>query len=333
MLNPEIRKVLTKTQPFKYLESHELDMIINFSRLLTIPDKGIILQQGKINEGMYIIVAGKAVMVARTLFKEAILLATLEPGGFVGEVSLIEKGISPASVIAVEEVQCLLISTSYFEMLAVFFPETKFRITKAITEEVCDLIKDLYDKICVFMAQITMHSRPFFSEMMRTFTKTKIITFEEAHIDLNQVRRIDFFQIFTDDEYADLLTHSVLVEANRQCNLIPAGEKNPVFYILLRGAVMTHINQHNKVAKLNVIGPMALFANMAFINQEPALVSYTACERSILLKITPEDLLVFKNNHIQLWYKMYYLICQSFVVLERSAGELNIRLNSEFYNR
>ncbi len=120
--------------------------------------------------------------------------------------------------------------------------------------------------------------------------------------------------------------------AAKQCTLLQENEKNLSCYIVLRGAVQSSIIQDNKFAKLSVLGATNLFCNK--IDDIPiSIINYTTCERAVLLKISDANLTMLQNNNKELWYKMSEQICKSFAALESAAEKLDIRLNSELYNR
>jgi CRP-like cAMP-binding protein len=184
------------------------------------------------------------------------------------------------------------------------------------------------------MAEADMAKRSVFGEVIKSLTKPEIINFADAEINTDQLRNSPFFASFNNDEYSALLKHSSLLKASKQCTLIHEGEKNTSYYIILFGAVQSNIVHNNKIAKISVHGPTALICSVSAIDKNlPSIINYTTCERAILLKITESDIESIQNDCIQLWYKLFDLTCESFATLERSTEKLDIRLNSELYNR
>jgi len=333
MLSPDIKKTLLTTRPFKYLDQDELDRLIAYCQMIHFSNGDVLLHQGKKGEGMYIFIEGTALVTAKILGKEILNLAILSEGNFVGEVSLIEKCPCISSVLANSQLLCLLLSASYFDMLGLFFPETRFKISKAIIEEICERLRVSYNHLTTFMTQSNMVTASLFSEVIKTFTKPSITHFEDVQINMQQLQHSEFFSGFSKEEYDQIIQHSTLLNTPNDCVLIKENDDDKSYYVILRGAVSLSIIHQSKAAKLAVLGPMKMFGNLSDICEHTSYIRYTTCERAILLKISPDNLSYLKNNQAKLWYKLFNFICKSFVALESSANKLLIRLKSELYNR
>jgi len=334
MLSLEFKNILLTTQLCQYLDPFELDLFLEHSKVVSFERGDIIVAQGKIVDGMYIIIEGQAAVTARILGEGMTSLATLKQGDLLGEVSLIEKGSSATSVIADTAMSCLFILAKYFDLLTLFYPETKYKINKAIMEKVSARLKNIHKKITHVMNETDMITRSVFGEVMKSFTKPSVIEFKEAKLEIENLKKIPPFEIFREDEWDELLRDSTLIKTTDQCNLIIEGDKKPSCYIVLRGAVQSSIIQDNKVAKLSVLGPMLFFANISIIDPSAsALINYATRERAILLKISGFENFSRDQKVKELWYKFFDIICKSFVILERSANKLDIRLATELYNR
>jgi CRP/FNR family transcriptional regulator, cyclic AMP receptor protein len=333
MIDTEIKDALKTAQPFKYLNDAELNMLIQHSNIASFNSGDVILQQGKKSVGLYIIINGIALVKAKSLGKEAVDLLTIEHGNFVGEIGVLEKDVYATTVIANTPLQTLLIPIEYFDMLAAFFPETKYKISKSITEEICNRLKIISSRITDYMSHAQMMHLSLYEELIQSLSLKKIMSFEEAHIDIGLLKKMDFFKLLTDDEFSFLLKNASLIMTPQNYHLRKEGELEPMCGIILQGAVQSSINQSNKVAKLSILGPGKLFGSLSMINNSPSIINYTTREKTLLLQISQSNIHHIQSNHVQLWYKMYELICKSFVQLERMANKLDIRLNIELYNR
>lgn len=333
MLTQNIKKTLMPARPLRYLDEHELDELISYCRLVDYKKDENLLYQGKRGEGMYILMQGHAQITAIVLGSEMLSLASLNPGDFIGEVSLIHKGPNAISVIAKTDLQCLLISSAYFDMLSIFFSEIKYKISKAITEDICDRLKILHEKTVSLIANTEMITQSIFAEVVRSMHKPEIVDYASMNLDLAQLKNSEFFNHFDETEFTQLLKHTVLLKAAKNCVLIKENENETACYVILRGAVQLTMSHKGKVVKWAVLGPMEIFGSASLIKETPSLITYTTCERALLLKISSENLNALKKNHINIWYKLFDSICKSFVLLEQSGEKLLIRLNSELYNR
>lgn len=334
-MNAELKKALLDTRLNLYLEPFALEKILKRSSIIFFSAGDVILLQGIKSEGLYIIINGSAIVTAKVLGEGIIQLATLGKGNFLGEISVIENGPCATSVIAETDVQCLFIKSTYFDMLSLFFPKTKYQLTQAIADEICHRLKAIHSKITTEMDESLMaKTESLFGSVIKSIKKPSQLSFEQIENHLKPLERTPLFESFNHTEFAELLQYSELIQAPKQCTLIQEGEKNKSIYIILRGAVQSSIIHQNKVAKLTIFSPLTLFAGMTSIDsQSVTIINYTTCERAILLKISEESLTAIQENNITLWYKIFDLICRAFVALQRAADKLDIRLHSELYNR
>lgn len=333
MTKSDIKNYLQSSKPFHYLEPKELDMLLAYSKTRTFAPGEPMLTQGQKSEGMYIILQGQAQVTARVLGQGTVDLATLNRGDFLGEVSLIEKGLCTATVTAISQTEGLLIPRSYFDMLPAFFPQIRYKIMRGITEVVSSSLKSTGLKIKNIMKASEITPRLAFVGIIKTLSKLKSTTFTKEDLDKDFLKKSAFFKSFSKDEFEELLRYLKMVKASKKSVIMKENETQASFYIILRGAVQINIIQDNKAAKLGVLGPMSLFGNIAYIDENPSMVSHVACEDVVLLQLDPKYLERLQKENTPLWYKIYDKIGYYVVSLEKFAYKFFIRLNSEFYNR
>lgn len=333
-MDTDIRNILLTTKICKNLDVDELNMLIQHNKIFSFASGESIIQQGKKSGGLFVILDGTALITTQILGEGIINIAKLHKGNFFGEISLIENGPSATSVIASTKVECLLLSENYFNMLSIFFSKTKHKLIEEIAFEVCFRINEIYSIITENMKKQDMQAKSLFKSVVESIKKPKFISYEEAKINKKYLNQFEFFQSLSHESYDALINCMDLIIVPKNFTLIHERAKNHSCYIILRGAVQTSIIFNNKKAKLSVLGPKNFFCSISIINNLiPSIINYTACEKAILLRITESNLIYLKENNIYIWYKIYDLICELFVSLERSADELAIRLNSEIYNR
>lgn len=326
---------LLSTKAFKYLSSGELDIIKGYCNIVIFRKNELLFTQGKMNTSMYIILKGNALVVAKILGKNMLNLATLAEGDFLGEVSLIKKAPCAATVIANTEVHCLELTTDYFNTLAIFYPEIRYKITQAITIKACESLNNLYKNIIETIQRSEISKKPLSEQHItaKTQNTSELIALEEANLNKNDLVNSSLFNAFTEDELDLLIANAELFKVSKDYTLITAGEEQSAYYIIIRGAVQLSITHQKKKAKLAVLSPITIFCSTSNIIENTSRINYISCERSILLKIYANKIKAIEKNNKPLWYKLSNSICESFVALELSANKLIIRLNSELYNR
>lgn len=334
MLSQTLKNALLNTPLCQYLDAKELEHVVSHNEVVSFKAQQLILKQGQRSEGIYLIIHGKVLITAKVLGEGTTHIATLGLGNYLGETSVIGNFPASSSAHAETDVQCLFISSTYFKTLHLFHPQTGYKILLSIAKDIITHLINLHQKIAILLREKEMVSRSLFAELIKTFSRSIEIDFKNAEIDENLLRNMGFFSGFSDIEFTELLRSAIILKTPKRCVITEEGSKNASCYIVLRGAVQSSIIYDNKVAKLSVIGPISLFCPVTLIdNHLPAIVNYTTCEEAILFKIMAEDVLLLQKNNPKLWFKLFNLICKSFVGLERYADKLEIRLNSEFYNR
>ena len=332
-MNPELKQALLQSRLCKYLSLADLDKLMTYSKVIKFEPGGEVLAQGAISTGTHIIIEGEALVTAKVLGVGVINITMLDKGSFIGEISQLLQTPSTVSVIARTPLECFYISKGYFEMLGALFPETKYKISKAVIEDVCQRQKNLHKKITAFLSQSHMVSKSIFGEVIHSLSRPKETTLTLVQIKHEKLNQMELFNQLSDEQIAILLKNSTVVDAPRNATIIREGEKAPICYIILRGAVQSSIRQINKVAKLSVLAPVKLFCCMSYIDGTPSIFDFTTCEHTILLRLTSDNLGNLQEQDIKIWYLLYDEICKSFAALEQSASKLDIRLNSELYNR
>ena len=332
-MTSDLKSVLLKTRLCKYLDAQELDVLLGYSKVIAFQNNAFIQQQGSVSAGAYIIISGKVAVTAKVLGSGTIHLTSIESGGFVGDVGLLDNSINTVSVVAQMNTECLYVPGAYFKMLTLFSPETKFKINRAIAEDTIFRLKGMHEIIARFMEESQMTSSSLFGEVMHSLSRPKEITLADVGLTPDQLKKLDFFEGVTEESFALILRHSTFFEAGRYCTLIKEGEKDLACYLILRGAVQSRIKQSHKIAKLAVLPPQNVFCCISFVDPSASVVDFTTCERTQYLKISEANLAELKKEKIEVWYHLYDVIASSYVKLEQAANKLDIRLHSELYNR
>ena len=118
-----------------------LDRVELFSGVTGVPLTGVaeravevefpadrtIARQGEIGTGFFLIVTGQARVV-----RDGTLIATLGPGDFFGELSLLDQAPRVATVIATEPTVCLAIASWEFEKLLEAQPRLAIAILRGV---------------------------------------------------------------------------------------------------------------------------------------------------------------------------------------------------------
>ncbi len=317
-----------------WLNEQEWNIVLSHSRFINFTAQEIIIHQGKLIAGIYLIIDGCVAVAAHIMGRGIRDIKRLEAGEFLNEMSFIEGGPCPVTYTAAGNVETLFIDTNFFTMLGLYFPELSYKINLAIAKQVCGRLKIMHDKVTKLISETGMTSISFLLRVIQSLHQPKSFSLDDLEIDKATLKTGAFFGQFKPEEVSELLKHANLLEAPKNCKLIDEGEKAACCYLIVQGAVQSSIMQENTLAKLSVIGPQRLFANLACIDRNtPFTITFVSCESAILLKFDGKSLSYLQQHKPQIWYKLFSLICKSLVALQKSVHKLDLRLHIETYNR
>lgn len=317
----------------KHFNAEELSMIARRAQVCHFSEEDMLVEQGEYPDGILIILEGDVSLKARTLGKEVAKIETLKAGDFLGETSFICNVPCTATAIAITPTIVIKITRILFSLFEAYFPETRYSLLKLITMQVCRRLKEVHDKVAEFMHQSDMRCLSLFGRVIHSLTQPKNLALSDNERG-DVIKSCPLFAECSREDLKHFWQHASLLEAPKDCILVHENDKKPACYIVLRGAVQSCIIKNNKIAKLSVIGPNSLFANIACVNQRfDFTISYITCESTLLLQLTEEGLACYEKQQSRHWFKLFDLISFSIIALGRSIDKLDIRLQIETYNR
>ena len=332
-MDAKFKEILANSRLCKYSSSADLDMLLTNSKIIEYDPGMVVLAQGAISPGTHIIIDGEAEVTAKVLGVGIITMTVLDQGNFIGEISQLLQTPSTVSVIAKTALRCFYIAKSYFDMLGTLYPEVRYHISKAVIEDVCLRQQNLHKKITTYIMQAQMLEKTACATATPALTDAQEVILAEVDLSLERLAKMELLDRLSRDELATLLANCTILDTPRHTTIMQEGDSTPSCYLILRGAVQITLRRAHKIAKLCVLAPVKIFCCHSFLDGSPSIFDYTTCEHSILLKLTAANLADLKAQNKILWYRLYEEIGKSFAALEQAASKLEIRLNSELYNR
>jgi CRP-like cAMP-binding protein len=133
---PEI-EALRKIPFFEELTSEDLERLSRVGRRTSFASGEAIVTKGADDPGLYILLSGSASVDAggRT--------HTLRPGDFVGEMALLAGRPRTATVVAVDPVEALVITTMYFRPFLIANPSVAVHLLEVVAERLRNLQDEL----------------------------------------------------------------------------------------------------------------------------------------------------------------------------------------------
>jgi CRP-like cAMP-binding protein len=107
-------ELLARVDLFRSLNKKHLSQVARLAERQQFAAGQIIVKQGDTGLGLYVIASGRVEAVQERAGAEALVLNTLGPGDFFGEMALLDDYPRSASVIAMEPTECLTLSKWHF---------------------------------------------------------------------------------------------------------------------------------------------------------------------------------------------------------------------------
>ncbi len=101
---------------------------------VAFPADHVIVHQGEIGTGFYVVVSGGACVV-----RDGVVIATLGPGDFFGELSLLDGRPRVAQVVAIGPTTCLALASWDLEAVMVEEPRVAIAILRGVASRLRDL--------------------------------------------------------------------------------------------------------------------------------------------------------------------------------------------------
>jgi CRP-like cAMP-binding protein len=120
-LNQQKVELLRRVDLFSDLPQGSLEVLADVAVEIEFPQGHYIVQQGMVGSGLFVIVSGSVKVV-----RGDDVLATLGPGDFFGELSVLDQSPRSASVIALQPTVCLGIAS--WELLRVLEEQPKLAL-------------------------------------------------------------------------------------------------------------------------------------------------------------------------------------------------------------
>ena len=148
-------KILEEIALFEGLQEPELQTI--FSRMTTrgFPKNAIVVNEGDQTDSLYIILSGRVKVFSSDEEGKEVLLNTLDPYDYFGELALIDEQPRSASVMTVESSKLSIISKDDFMQFLTTYPRISINMLKSLvhrmrleTENIKSLaLMDVYGRV------------------------------------------------------------------------------------------------------------------------------------------------------------------------------------------
>ena len=162
-------KLLKKVDIFTGLEKKTLKGLSEFCVERFYKEGETLIHQGDSGIGLYFIVSGRVKIVKKTVDGDEIELAVLGPGDFFGEMAVLDNAPRSASVISVEDTECLLLTAWVFKARMKVWPEIALKVLPVVVKRFREINEKFFALSPLFSSHYSVTSRgiPCFGSGLR----------------------------------------------------------------------------------------------------------------------------------------------------------------------
>ncbi len=131
---------------FRELSGQEIDVVASVLEEAFYKKGSVVWEEGTPEQGLHIIDYGKVRVCRKTREGHKQVLAVLKENNFYGELSILDGRSHSASVEAVEDSKVLILHKRSMDKLLNENPVTAFNILRAMTIEICELLRQMNAK-------------------------------------------------------------------------------------------------------------------------------------------------------------------------------------------
>lgn len=135
-----MKEIIRKIEIFTGLDDKVLSKVADTAITCTYSPDEIVIREGERGIGMYFILRGRVAAVRNKPGGE-VRLAEMGPGEFFAEMALIDEKPRSASIVTVEETECLLFTRDTFLRLVEKHPSLSLKLARVLAERLRTLIE------------------------------------------------------------------------------------------------------------------------------------------------------------------------------------------------
>jgi CRP/FNR family transcriptional regulator, cyclic AMP receptor protein len=119
---------------FSEIPAHHLRELARTARYLTFPAGAVIIREGEFEADLHVICAGRVDVVRGAERGDQVVLASLGPGEYFGELSLFDTGPRSATVVATERTETVVVGHFAMLRLVQVHPELALSLLRTLCQ-------------------------------------------------------------------------------------------------------------------------------------------------------------------------------------------------------
>ena len=266
---------------FTGIPEDDLAALSKMMRVAETPRGEEVWREGDEADGLYVILSGRVSVLGELPSEREVELATLGPGGVLGEIPLLGGGSRWATVRAVDDTRFLVLGRNDFLSLLARATPGALTVRERLLALVCDRLRQRHDALVEWLGGGPPPGEQNAAAPPDTVRET-------SAPEIDHVLRLPFFRTFDRSSALDVFGLGMIVELPRGAEVSAEGAPTNGCWITLNGAVEELIQRGSEVIRVGLAGPGRAFGYLGLIDALPSSVAAATRERSRLLFLPPE---------------------------------------------
>ncbi len=271
------------------LDRRAVESLLAVARPVSWPAGAALVRQGEPTRGAFLIRRGEVEARVALPAGGAVAVAALGDGAVFGEMSLVERGVCSATVVAVSAVDGWFIGRDEFRALAASRDPAALAIQRALTDTLAEKLALLNDRVRAHPPQESHPpvALPPPADPLAGAERSRQASFDwRAFLPV-----LPFFDGFDAEEIDELVAHAAVLELARGSWILRAGTPSRACYVVVRGAVEVLAGPEDGVRRVAIAAPGELFGYLGVLRGAADAASARAREDTCLLELQADAFL------------------------------------------
>jgi CRP-like cAMP-binding protein len=280
-----------------------------------------LIRQGEASRGCFVIRTGSVEALVALPGGGTLAVAQFRDGDMFGEMALVERGVTSATVVARSNVDAWFVGRDDFRALVASRERAALEIQRAITRVLADKLRALNARV---REHPSAEDRPFEGRAPASDPLARVQRSLHASFDWRAYLPVlPFFEGFDADEADELVSTAKVLELERGAWAFVAGARASACYLVLRGALEIFTRDGAIERRVAIAGPGELVGFMAVVNGASRANNARAKEACCLLELPRAAFLEIYNGDSGTTVSLQHAIHRS---LMRSLARTNTQL-------
>jgi CRP-like cAMP-binding protein len=302
-------------------ESTQFRQLLTLAREMSFAEGARLVRQGDVSRGAFLIRAGRLDAHVALPGGGTLTVAQFAPGDMFGEMSLVERGVVSATVVAQSSVKAYFVNRDDFRAMVASRDAEALEMQRTITKTLAEKLRVLNDRVAEHPAA---EDRPAGDPAPQSDPLAGLPRSREASFDWRAyVPILPFFEGFDEQETEELVSAGQVLELPRGAWVFAAGLAAEACFLVVRGAIEVFTRTSGLDRRVAIAGPGELVGFMGVLRGARHAGNARVREACCLLEIPRERFLEIYGGKSGATVSLHHAIHRS---LMRSIARTNTQL-------